>query len=264
LITLDDQDRILHDIDIAIEDGAISAVGEAPAGFVSDEVINGRERVALPGFFNAHTHAAMTLERGWAEDLPFERWLNEKIRVAESALEEEDVYWGAALACCEMIRAGIVGFADHYFWMDQVARAVEEAGGTNEAQGNGTGWGGAATGNWTAAVYTATWGWQAEFRIALSKLRITNTGTAADIINLSHTGPSTWTVSYSSTLSLAAGAGADVEVTVTIPATAPDGDTGVVTVTAASQADPTKTGAAILTTMVSWRFTYLPIVMRNY
>ncbi|MBN2359352.1 MAG: amidohydrolase, partial [Deltaproteobacteria bacterium] len=58
----------------------------------------------------------------------FERWLNEKIWVAESALTEEDVYWGAALAACEMIRAGIVGFADHYFWMDQVARAVEESG----------------------------------------------------------------------------------------------------------------------------------------
>jgi hypothetical protein len=76
--------------------------------------------LALPAFFNAHTHAAMTLERGWAEDLPFERWLNERIWVAESALEEEDVYWGAALAAAEMIRAGIVGFADHYFWMDQV------------------------------------------------------------------------------------------------------------------------------------------------
>jgi 5-methylthioadenosine/S-adenosylhomocysteine deaminase len=70
----------------------------------------------------------MTLERGWAEDLPFDRWLNEKIWVAESALEEEDVYWGAALACCEMIHAGVVGFGDHYFWMDQVARAVEKAG----------------------------------------------------------------------------------------------------------------------------------------
>jgi 5-methylthioadenosine/S-adenosylhomocysteine deaminase len=84
--------------------------------------------VALPAFFNAHTHAAMTLERGWAEDLPFERWLNEKMWLAESALEEEDVYWGAALACCEMIRAGIVGFADQYFWMDETARAVEESG----------------------------------------------------------------------------------------------------------------------------------------
>ncbi|MDY7079418.1 MAG: amidohydrolase [Chloroflexota bacterium] len=132
-ITLDKDDRILHDVDIAIDGRNIVAMERNrvfPKNLVSDtcEVIDGRERVALPGFFNAHTHAPMTLERGWAEDLPFDRWLNEKIWVAESALEEEDVYWGAALACCEMIRAGIVGFADHYFWMHQVARAVEEAG----------------------------------------------------------------------------------------------------------------------------------------
>jgi 5-methylthioadenosine/S-adenosylhomocysteine deaminase len=60
--------------------------------------------------------------------MPFDRWLNEKIWVAESALEEEDVYWGAALAAAEMIRGGIIGFADHYFWMDQTARVVEESG----------------------------------------------------------------------------------------------------------------------------------------
>src|SRR5439155_8533834 len=68
------------------------------------------------------------LERGWAEDLSFPRWLNEKIWIAESALQEEDVYWGAALAAAEMIRAGTIGFADHYFWMDGVARVVEETG----------------------------------------------------------------------------------------------------------------------------------------
>ena len=96
--------------------------------FIPESIIPAQERLALPAFFNAHTHAAMTLERGWAEDLPFERWLNERIWVAESALEEEDVYWGASLAAAEMIRAGIVGFADHYFWMDQVARVVESSG----------------------------------------------------------------------------------------------------------------------------------------
>ncbi|HUX75158.1 MAG TPA: amidohydrolase [Anaerolineae bacterium] len=127
-ITLDEEDRILQDAEIAIEDKSVLAVGQAPPGFAPDEVIDGREHVALPAFFNAHTHAAMTLERGWAEDLAFERWLNEKIWVAESALEEEDVYWGAALACCEMIRAGLVGFGDHYFWQDETARAVEESG----------------------------------------------------------------------------------------------------------------------------------------
>jgi 5-methylthioadenosine/S-adenosylhomocysteine deaminase len=127
-ITLDKEDNILQDAAIALEGAKIAAVGEVPDSFEPDEVIDGRERVALPAFFNAHCHAAMTLERGWAEDLPFDRWLNEKIWVAESALEEEDVYWGAALACCEMIRAGIVAFADHYFWMPQVGRAVEESG----------------------------------------------------------------------------------------------------------------------------------------
>ncbi len=127
-ITLDQQDRILQRADVAIDGDTILAVGQAPASFHPDQVVDGRHRVAMPGFFNAHCHAAMTLERGWAEDLPFDRWLNEKIWVAESALEEEDIYWGAALACCEMIRAGIVAFADHYFWMPQVGRAVEESG----------------------------------------------------------------------------------------------------------------------------------------
>jgi len=126
-ITLNQEDHILRQADVAIDGDTIIALGQAPDAFQPDHVIDGRERVALPGFFNAHCHAAMTLERGWAEDLPFDRWLNEKIWAAESALEEEDVYWGAALACCEMLRAGIVAFADHYFWMDQVARAVKEA-----------------------------------------------------------------------------------------------------------------------------------------
>jgi 5-methylthioadenosine/S-adenosylhomocysteine deaminase len=127
-ITLDEQDRVLESAEIALDGKSIVTVGQAPPGFEADEVVDGTEMVALPAFFNAHTHAAMTLERGWAEDLPFQRWLNEKIWLAESALEEEDIYWGAALACCEMIASGTVGFADHYFWMDQTARAVEESG----------------------------------------------------------------------------------------------------------------------------------------
>jgi 5-methylthioadenosine/S-adenosylhomocysteine deaminase len=128
VLTLDAEDSVLHDAEIGLDGTSIVAVGQVEPDFEPDEVIDGRELLALPALFNAHTHAAMTLERGWAEDLPFERWLDEKIWVAESALKEEDVYWGAALAAAEMIRAGIVGFADHYFWMDQVARVVEESG----------------------------------------------------------------------------------------------------------------------------------------
>ena len=128
VVTLDDEDRLLRGSDLAVRGPSILALGAPPPDFTPEEVVDGRGKLALPGLFNAHCHAAMTLERGFAEDLPFDRWLNEKIWVAESALEEEDVYWGTALAACEMIRAGVVGFADHYFWMDQAARAVEESG----------------------------------------------------------------------------------------------------------------------------------------
>ena len=99
-----------------------------PDGTPADEIIDAAGHVALPGFFNAHCHSPMTFERGWAEDLPFPRWLNERIWVAESALTPDDVYWGAALAACEMIRGGMVGFNDHYFYMDRVAEVVEQSG----------------------------------------------------------------------------------------------------------------------------------------
>lgn len=128
VITLDADNRILRQCDIFIQDKKICALGEPPENFVAAESIDAKNHVALPGFFNAHTHAAMTLLRGSAEDLPLERWFNEGIWRTESALQEEDVYWGAALAACEMIRSGTVAFADHYFWMNQVARVVQESG----------------------------------------------------------------------------------------------------------------------------------------
>jgi 5-methylthioadenosine/S-adenosylhomocysteine deaminase len=128
VITLNEDGQVLMGTDIAIADDKILALGDVPANFAPDEIIEATNRVVMPGFFNAHTHSAITLIRGWADDLPFDRWLNERIWVSESALEEEDVYWGTALAAAEMIRSGTVGFADHYFYMDQVAKAVEESG----------------------------------------------------------------------------------------------------------------------------------------
>ena len=128
ILTLDSENRVLKNSGIAIQDTRIVAVGATPRDFVADEIIDATNHVALPGFFNAHTHAAMTLLRGSAEDLPLDRWFNEGIWRTESALQEVDVYWGTALAACEMIRSGTVAFADHYFWMHQVARVVQESG----------------------------------------------------------------------------------------------------------------------------------------
>lgn len=128
LVTLDEHGTILRTTDLLIEGNRIAHLGQLPPTTQADEIIDAAGHVALPGFFNAHCHAPMTFERGWAEDLPFPRWLNEKIWVAESALTPDDVYWGAALAACEMIRSGTVAFNDHYFYMDRVAQVVLESG----------------------------------------------------------------------------------------------------------------------------------------
>jgi len=122
IVTLDAEGTIHREMDLLIDEGRIAAIGKINSE--ADEVIQAAGRVVMPGFFNAHCHSPMTFERGWAEDLPFPRWLNEKIWVAESALTPDDVYWGAMLAACEMIRGGVVGFNDHYFFMHRVAEVV--------------------------------------------------------------------------------------------------------------------------------------------
>lgn len=128
VVTLDDQGTILESADLVIQDGRILHLGAVPDGDVVEEIVDGYGKVALPGLVNSHCHSPMTFERGWAEDLPFDRWLNEKIWVGESALTSDDVYWGAALAACEMIRSGTVAFNDKYFYMDRVAEVVGESG----------------------------------------------------------------------------------------------------------------------------------------
>lgn len=82
----------------------------------------------MPGLINTHTHAAMTLLRSYADDLPLMPWLNEKVWPFEDKLTAEDIYWGTALALCEMIRSGTTTMLDMYASMDQVAEAVLHAG----------------------------------------------------------------------------------------------------------------------------------------
>ncbi|AOQ23631.1 5-methylthioadenosine/S-adenosylhomocysteine deaminase [Moorella thermoacetica] len=116
---------------IAINDDRLHYVGRAdglPAGWQADTVIEAGDMVALPGLVNAHTHAAMTLLRSYADDLPLKQWLEEKIWPREDRLEREDIYWGSKLALLEMIRSGTTTFADMYFHMDAVAEAVVESG----------------------------------------------------------------------------------------------------------------------------------------
>lgn len=113
--------------DIFIKDGVIAEIGTS-LDVIADRVISGRNKVALPSFINGHTHAAMTLFRGYADDIPLKRWLEEKIWVLEAKLTEEDVYWGTKLACLEMIKNGITVFSDMYWHFEGIAQAVCEMG----------------------------------------------------------------------------------------------------------------------------------------
>ncbi|MGE5588461.1 MAG: amidohydrolase [Clostridia bacterium] len=117
--------------DIAVAGSDIVYVGPSPAPEEfrrATKVIDGSGLIALPGLVNAHTHAAMTVFRGFADDMPLMDWLTQKIWPAEARLEADDVYWGTMLACVEMVRAGVTTFADMYFFMDETAKAVEKTG----------------------------------------------------------------------------------------------------------------------------------------
>jgi len=94
----------------------------------ADKIINGKNKAALPSFINGHTHAAMTLFRGYADDMPLKTWLEEKIWPLESKLSEEDVYWGSKLACLEMSKNGVTVFNDMYWHWEATAQATCDMG----------------------------------------------------------------------------------------------------------------------------------------
>lgn len=102
----------------------IAPVIDQPADFV----IDGRNKAIIPGLINGHTHAAMTLFRGFGDDMPLMAWLKEKIWPYEAKLTHEDVYWGTKLACLEMIKSGTTAFFDMYHKLDASIAAVEEMG----------------------------------------------------------------------------------------------------------------------------------------
>lgn len=123
---------LLEHHDIGIADGAIAWV--RPTGTTPEAdrdgatVIDGRGRLAMPGLINCHTHSAMTMFRGSAEDVPVDSWFNDHIWPMEVNLTPRDVALGARLAIAEMLLAGVTTFADHYFSMDEIAKEVSASG----------------------------------------------------------------------------------------------------------------------------------------
>ncbi len=112
---------------VVIEDGRIMEIGEK-TNESAETVIDAKQSVVMPGLVNTHTHAAMTLFRGYADDMQLAEWLEGRVWPAEAKLTAEDVYKGSLLACLEMIKSGTTSFADMYFLMDETAKAVELSG----------------------------------------------------------------------------------------------------------------------------------------
>ncbi|MFQ5975469.1 MAG: amidohydrolase [Candidatus Hydrothermarchaeales archaeon] len=127
LITIDDKRRVLKDHSIAIEDGQIVEISKDIGG-EAETTIDGKGKLLMPGLINAHTHLAMTLFRGTADDVPLMKWLQEEIWPIENNLNRDNVRAGSLLGILEMIKSGTTCFNDMYWHLDSVAKCVEESG----------------------------------------------------------------------------------------------------------------------------------------
>ena len=112
-------------VNVLIKNKKIFDITETvPTDFRADETVDCTGNLLIPAFYNAHCHAAMTLFRGYGEDLPLQRWLEEKIFPAEEKLTFRSVYHATTLAIAEMLKSGIASFSDMYMFEDAVAEAV--------------------------------------------------------------------------------------------------------------------------------------------
>ncbi len=132
VVTMDDARGVIEGGAVAVKDGAIVAVGtdaEIAGAYSSENEIAGEDRVLMPGLVNGHTHTAMTLFRGMADDLELMTWLTKYIFPMEGRyVDPEFIRVGSELACWEMIQSGTTSFVDMYFYPEVIAGVVEKCG----------------------------------------------------------------------------------------------------------------------------------------
>lgn len=132
VVTMDAAETVYTDGAVAIDEGLIIAVGSAgdiDARYTASETLAGDDRIVMPGLINGHSHAAMTLLRGIADDLALMDWLNNYIFPSEvQFVDAEFVRIGTELACWEMIRGGTTTFVDMYYFPDTIADVVDRCG----------------------------------------------------------------------------------------------------------------------------------------
>jgi 5-methylthioadenosine/S-adenosylhomocysteine deaminase len=121
----DDATRI---VDILVDGMKIGRIADHLDPPVGASIVDASRYLVTPGFVNAHGHLAMTILRGFADEVPLDAWLRNYMFPREALMNGDDVYYGALLALAEGIMSGTTTFADMYFFEDDVARAVDEAG----------------------------------------------------------------------------------------------------------------------------------------
>ena len=113
---------------VGVKDGKIAYIGDAEPQEDYGERYDGKHRLLMSGFYNVHSHAPMTLLRGYAENLPLQRWLGEKVFPFEDKIDDEAAYYGTQLSIAEMLASGTVSFSDMYFFFDGMMPAIRESG----------------------------------------------------------------------------------------------------------------------------------------
>ncbi|MDI6826060.1 MAG: amidohydrolase [Candidatus Aenigmarchaeota archaeon] len=126
IVTQNSKREILSNKSIYIEGNRIVEVGNPKSE--ADFILEADHKIVLPGLMNCHTHSPMTLLRGYSDDKSLEEWWFKDIYPVESKFKSKHIYYGSLLACIEMIKFGCTYFADFYYFLDQIAKAVNEAG----------------------------------------------------------------------------------------------------------------------------------------
>ncbi len=119
---------VIRETSLYVEGDRITGIGDKPAGFTADKVIDGTDKLVIPGLINCHTHSYMSFMRNVADDLSFMDWLFGTIDPIEQQMTDEDTYWGANLAIIEMMKSGTTCFNDMQMNIHQTTRAVKESG----------------------------------------------------------------------------------------------------------------------------------------
>ena len=112
---------------VGVQGDKIEYIGKEKPVKDYGEEYDGSRKVLMPGLVNAHTHSPMTLLRGYAENLPLDRWLNERVFPFEDRLNCDRAYYGTMLSIAEQLKSGTTSSSDMYFFQDGVLKAVKDA-----------------------------------------------------------------------------------------------------------------------------------------